>query len=95
MNLISQPVNYPNAGVSAVLTLAGTLIIVSKSGDVAVISTRAFSKNATSAEKAIRDFATDALNNPTPKALAKLSSPAHWAKHLRLSSEDLERLANS
>lgn len=92
MNLISQPVNYPNAGVSAVLTFAGTLIIVSRFGTFAYISTRAFSKNATSVEKAIRDFATHALNNPTS---TELSSPAHWVKHLRLSSEDLEHLANS
>lgn len=95
MNLISQPVNYPNAGVSAVLTLAGSLIIVSESGDIAIISTRDFSKGEANVRKAIRDFATCALNNPTPKASAKLSSPAHWAKYLRLSSEDLEHLANS
>lgn len=93
MRLISTPVDFPEVGISAIVTFAGSLIIVSQTGDIALLSAPDFSKDAANVKKVIKDFAMHALNHPSPKALAKLSSPAYWASRLGLTQNDLEYLA--
>lgn len=78
--LISTSVDFPEVGISATVTFAGSQIIVSQTGDIALLSVRDFSKDATNVKKVIRSFAMHALNYPSPKAFAKLSSPAYKGK---------------
>lgn len=80
MRLISTSVDFPEVGISATVTFAGSQIIVSQTGDIALLSVRDFSKDATNVKKVIRGFAMHALNYPSPKAFAKLSSPAYKGK---------------
>lgn len=100
---MDNPVDHLDSGITATTTWAGTLIILStRTGDIALLSGRElikdYSPDKHPTQYVLKAWATAALAELRAQTKIRpgqqLSSPLYWAKHLKLNSDDLARLAN-